>query len=213
MLAVLRGAISSGQLDDFLDHPEPRQWVGFSKVLLNQLRFETGDEDGRILGTPFRLLDLSDWLDATRADGAPLDHPFLSDKARAWRARAQKDPGYEWLLGQPAWVGDVVTDALFAFAPDLSFVRFSLPGLERVVTTGSTSRTPAELVRILTVYSVVLRASGAGFDPNNRLCHHQECPEFAGNFCSTFPAIPEDFRDCQFTDIHREASREVGMRA
>lgn len=80
-------------------------------------------------------------------------------------------------------------------------------GLIRIVTTAAgnieesdTSSHGYFWLQTLTLYSVVPRAGEVHFVPDSRLCYHRECPEYAPNYCNAYPFVPENFRQCKFTE-------------
>lgn len=214
VLSKMNGALRGGQLDSFVGQSEPRRWAEYVDLALSEVHFESNEDDTALFGGPFHRVTLSTWIGATDSNGQQLVHPFLTQKAMDWQRRADVRPAYRWLLSQPAWVEEsVLLEALHELDPPLSFLKFRLPSRDVVVSVGDTSLPSMVLKQLLTIYSVVLRASEAGYDPGNRLCHHVQCPLYTANYCSTYPAIPLDFRDCQFPEIHEEISQILGASA
>lgn len=210
ILSKVTGGLRSGTLDPFIAQPEPRQWVSLVDLTLREINYESDEEDTLLVGSAFHRVSLDNWVGAIYPSGEPLVHPFLTENAMEWHRRAAVRPAYHWLLAQPAWVhDDVINEALTDLGPQLSFLKFRMPNRDVVITRGNTRLNLSELKRLLTIYSVILRASEVGFDPRNRLCHHASCPLYKSNYCTTYPAIPQDFRSCQFSELHDEMSQYI----
>jgi hypothetical protein len=207
LLGILRISVNAGLVDLFLSYPEPRQWVPVVNGMLDQMKFESNVEDSKLLGSSYHRISLTNWLFAT-LNNEPLEHPFLTKKAIEWQRRVETKPAYSVLLAQPAWAEeDSFWSALYDLQPPLSFVKFhGEEAYQRVISTGDTDWPQHHLKRLLTIYSVVHRASEAGIDPRNRLCHHLDCPQYGPNYCNTYPAVPRDFTNCQFPILHEKLS-------
>ena len=207
LLGITKAGLETGQLDRFLSYPEPRQWPNVVQIMLEQLQYESDTKDALILGSPYHRVSLDNWLYG-KLNGKDAVHPFLTAKARDWDERAKEQPGYRYLLAQPAWVDEsAFSGALTSLLPPLSFVKlYREDAAPIVITTGDTDLPQWSLERLLTIYSVVHQASEVGVDPANRLCHHSTCPEYLPNYCNSFPAIPRDFRSCRFPTLQAELS-------
>lgn len=195
----------SDMVKRFIAQPEPCRWVElFAQLMADHVASEfEGKRDAttKLLDPPFCELTLDNWLGATFTNGDPVQHPMLTALTREWRDREAHDPAYAWLLGQPAWAGeDRLRTAIHDFQP-VTLVRFHLPGGgSRVIglAAGLAGVDNRDVRDFLTVWSVVRRAAGVHFDPDNRLCHHTACPHYGANYCNTYPVVPERFEDCGF---------------
>jgi hypothetical protein len=206
LLGVFRWQVhGSDAVKRFIAQPEPCNWVELFETLMADHiapEFECKrDATMNVLDPPFCELTLDNWLDATWPGGDPIHHPMLTELAREWRDREARDPVYASLLGQPAWAGaDRLRTAIRDFEP-VTLVRFHLPeGQSRVIGLSGGPLRPdnADVRDFLTVWSVVRRAAGVHFDPDNRLCHHTACPHYGANYCNTYPVVPERFEGCGF---------------
>lgn len=202
------GLRTSEMVTAFVAQEEPCRWTQFFQFILDQVDFESSDEEGLIINDPFRRLRLDDWI-GTSYGAAHNTHPFLNEPAKAWAQRVEIDPDgpFSWVLDQPGWLdSSQIREVINTFRP-LTLARFHLPdGDGALVTTGDD--VDMEVARaVLTIYSVIRRASGAHFDPDNRTCHHVSCPEYGENYCNSYPAIPVNFEQCGFRR-RAEALRE-----
>jgi hypothetical protein len=194
LLATLKSNVASGVMNEWLSQSEPIRWDDLCSDFLNHIKFDAApDSDGRLLGSPFHRLTLNNWV-----FNRTIDHPFLTAPARKWCHVQKDDPVHGWLLSQPGWATDKVLNAIVHFAPTVSFVRFHVDGQnDRIIVTGEPP-THVPLVDLMTLYSVVRRASGSHYDPESRLCHHKSCPDYGPNFCNCFPKVPTAYENCEF---------------
>jgi hypothetical protein len=177
-----------------LNQTEPVRWDDLCHSFLDDVKFAApADSDGKILGSPFHRLNLHQWV-----FNRSFEHPFLTAPAQKWFKAAENEGVYRWLLSQPGWAGEKVLNAIVDLAPTLSFVRFHVDGQhDRVIATGEPSKA-VPVPDLMTLYSVVRRASGSHYDPESRLCYHTNCPDYGPNFCNCFPLIPTVYQNCQF---------------
>jgi hypothetical protein len=197
-------------LAGFLAAPEPRNWPRMVEFLLEQISFESNEQDAKLLGSPFHRISLDNWLYA-KQDGVQVKHPYLSRNATIWESWHREDPTIDLLLDAPGYAGsDAMNAALMSVAPQLTLTRFhkgrDQVTEDRVVIAGEPN-IPHTLW--LTMYSVVRRASGSHFDADHRLCAHRSCPEWEPNFCNSYPAVPPDWRACNFLRRVSEISARV----
>jgi hypothetical protein len=191
------------EVQQFLAQEEPCLWSEFMKQLDERAvtpHFEAeANSTSDILDPPFCRLTLEGLLAFRNADGTALEHPTLAPLAAAWAENERQDPGFSWLLEQPAWVGTArMTAAMSRFQPTLTLLRVHLPDGRGRVLASSRTLGGAEVRELLAIWSVVRRAAGVQYSAESRLCHHIDCPHYESNYCNTYPLIPERFEDCTF---------------
>jgi hypothetical protein len=200
----------------FLAQPEPCRWVDVMESFLDDAPFEAEpDADADLMGGAYCRLTLQAWAFATRTtDGGRFPmHPFLSAMAQSWMEQEASMPQMGWLMALPAWVDGKASEAAAAIEPPLSIARIALPsGRIRVVAFregigrnqlhafGVKDFGDNQIADLLTVASIVKRATGAHFHPKLQLCGHTQCAYHAGNYCNSYPAVPADHRTCTFPD-------------
>jgi hypothetical protein len=143
-----------------------------------------------------------------------LGHPFLTPNARKWVAKEKEDPTYRWLLAQPGWVSnDLFWDAFDSFSPPLTILHFALNDGTNRIWVGGKPQDAAEgflesgnLLTLLTVFSVVRRATESHFNSDIRLCHHSDCPHYPKNYWNLYPVIPKSWQKCGFPSRVEEIS-------
>jgi hypothetical protein len=193
LLTILKGNVAN--MDAFLAQPEPCRWGElFEAWLEKHVEFEADpDSTTDVLKPPFCRLTLEKWI------GASLEHPVLTKTALAWSAAQEDEPTYGWMLGQPAWVTpDAFWKAQEAFEPTTTVVRFDLPGENNRVFAMQREELSFDIRDLLTLWSVMRRAAKVHIDPDHRLCHHVACPEYALNYCNSYPIIPASYDKCGF---------------
>ena len=193
---------SRPKIEKQLSLPEPLPWEKLFQNFLSEINYEAPlDSDAKLLGSPYQRLTLDAWV------FSDLEHPFLSMTAKKWIEKAKDDPRLDLLLSKPGHIEEVA-DFLVEYAPACSFVRFHIDGInDRVITTVDRSfdeQKKFSLKYELSLYSAVRRASGSHYDGYSRLCHHENCPEYAHNYCNCFPGIPAVFEDCSFLQYVEE---------
>jgi hypothetical protein len=183
----------------FAAQQEPCRWAELFDELIRHVEFEAlGDSTANLDAPPFCRLTLDAWMGAGFGN-SKMGHPVIAAPAKEWSRRAEEDPGYRNVLTLPAWIpAHVARECGSDFAPPVTVVRIRISDNDNhVFLVGDASRSD-EFRDLLTFYSVVRRATGAYFDPDHRLCHHAKCPEFAYNYCNSYPRVPERYQDCGF---------------
>ena len=201
LLQTLRRTLPTDFVREFVAQPEPCRWINLFRGMLDEtVEFES-NADARlpVLKTPFVRLRPEEALASTTASGEQVQHPVLAPVARRWLEAEQRDPLYEWFLAQPGWADpDRFWEAMSEFEPPITVLRFRLPDGRNRVFGLEAPDLDIDSRDLLTIWSVVRRAARAHYDPEHRLCHHVNCPEYAPNYCSTYPVIPDAWTDCGF---------------
>lgn len=210
-LGYLTCFITRPEIAGWREHPEPSDWRSFFGKTLDLIPFKgRPDNDAMILGSPYHYIT-DNWL------GTDPPHPMLTKMSRHLRELEETDERYTLLLDQPGYLeGDFVAEAMRDFAPTtiMSLRRADDEG--QVIMTGASDVGEADVtshgyvwLQTLTIYSVIRRASGAQFEPDLRLCHHRNCPEYNANYCNSFPRIPVKFGDCRFRTTVEELRQSM----
>ncbi|HEX8246040.1 MAG TPA: hypothetical protein VF541_21170, partial [Longimicrobium sp.] len=190
----------------FVAQKEPCQWPELFELLLSETDFESepDSEFGWSPDQPFFRLTLSEWVNSSWSGSGGFAHPFLTQRARDWLKREAEDPGYSRVVPQLGWADREAAGKCWEdFQPPVTVARFDL-GEERnhVMVIGKLEDgmdlRNIPLADYLALHSVVRRATGINFDPDHRLCHHSDCPEFQHNYCNSYPNIPVKFQNCGF---------------
>lgn len=217
LLARCWGFLHTDPGRQFVAQQEPCRWHDLFQALLDRIEFEAApDSSGDLLCSSFHRLTLDFWVSVQF--GGEIDHPVLATASRLWSETERKDPPLTTVMDQPQFTGQEMLDVLQQrFGPPFTIVTFHLPeGPDRVVLLshrvnsevpflaqhGETFRT--FIADGLTMYSAVRRASGAHFDPDQRTCGHKECPEYAWNYCNSYPIVPATYKQCGFAERLRE---------
>jgi hypothetical protein len=188
--------------------PEPSNWKGLFNALLDLQKYDAEpdaypDFEEGLRSRRFFRLNLSAYVDS-ECYFSSRPHPFLSKATHRWDEFEKSNPEFSWMLSQMAWIGwQTRLDSFDNFQPPLTIWRVDLKGqgyrlLHVPDFNGTLELGQPELVALLTIYSVVRRASGAHFDSDHRLCYHEGCPEYGPNYCNTYPIIPDRFEECGF---------------
>jgi hypothetical protein len=199
-LGYLACLLSRPEAATWRSHAEPCNWRELFQNGLSMIPFKAQpDCDVKILGSPYHRITVN-WL------GTKPPHPMLTEMAAKWHRLEENDYRYKLVLDQPGYLdGDFVAEVLRDFAPFTIMCFHLRSGQTRVVVAPAGDVGEGDHVlhgylwlQALSLYSVVRRAAGAHFDPELRLCYHQECPEYLLNYCNAFPRIPSNFSDCTF---------------
>ena len=204
----------------FLSQEEPCRWPELFHSWLRELDYDCS------FGTLPDVIDLDNgeyyYLDPQEvlglSFGGGMMHPFLGPLACEWRERAKVVPGMEFYLDLPGYVSnDEAHKFAVAAEPQLRIVRVFLDdGSDKVFAVGDGLVAPAFqdahfgqvsasefrglILDALAVYGAFRRATGIQMAEGPRTCYHAECPHFEGNYCSTYPLIPERFEECGFPE-------------
>ena len=167
-----------------------------------------------VFDLPFYRFSMEKAIDLTFGK-SEWRHPTLYRLAERWLKESQTKREMCTLLDAPSAVSRSTVDCCFAEYQPLLLVHFDLPRRNRVVPLGRISDfdyvsrvekdTPGvkgieALFEQYIQFGTVRRATGAFYEPNMRLCHHRDCPEFAFNYCNSWISIPVDHEKCGFRD-------------
>jgi hypothetical protein len=206
LLASLKLNLRREALRAFIDQAEPCRWSDLFQMLLETMEFEAmpDSEFGWAPNQPFFRLTLAQWVNASWSGSDGFGHPFLTLRAREWLKREADNPGYSRVVPQLGWADlEASTKCWEDFQPPVTVARFDLgEGRNRVLIIGRLTDgmdlQGIPLADYMALHSVVRRATGINFDPDHRLCHHKNCPEFGPNYCNSYPNIPKNYQDCGF---------------
>ncbi|HHC6556647.1 TPA: hypothetical protein ACN36H_003140 [Vibrio parahaemolyticus] len=195
-----------------MENGDPYLYRTLLTNILENLEYE--DEVDSQMGShalqPFQRLTIESCVGGSFGimEEGDVNHPYLTINAKTWVDAIESGcREFLALLDHPASLtkGEVDLCAQ-TFSPPLTCVKFTLPeGSTRVVMWGNINQV-SELYRssfmnpgdILTMYSLIRRATKFNFDPSFRLCGHQACPYYEDNFCNAFIGVPENFEACTF---------------
>jgi len=188
-------------IQKFIAQREPCQWPNLFDLFLDNIAFEAKpDSTTQLLGSPYCRLNLSNWTNVTQ-NGNEVVHPFLTKLARQWLAKEVDNPAFSWLVPQPRWIDEnAFWEAMNVFEPAYTFVIFHLDDEKtRGFSFGNEiDKLGYEVQDLMTMYSVMRRASGAFYERESRFCHHKDCPEYHPNYCNFYPHVPDVFTNCVF---------------
>jgi hypothetical protein len=210
LLALFQKMASTVEGRTFINQAEPCRWNDLFQHLLSMATFEAEPDsmNGINWNTPFCRLMRETWVDASWGHGDFL-HPYLTPNARAWQSKERENGAYGLVLSQFQWVDETVFwDCVNNFFPPVTLLHFSasdgtnrlIANRQPLVNGDADYTTSGSLLTLLTIVSVFRRALGSHFDPETRLCHHRDCPRYAGNYCNLYPVIPSKWENCGFPD-------------
>lgn len=187
---------------------EPCRWSDLvNRILEEEMEFECAPDSDWEINGKYQRLTFESYAHASYPSGRPL-HPILSDTVRAWADAENRIPGLRHFMGQPVWAGKEIINAVKNFHPPLTVARVRLPNNETRVCVVKTEEPSAFFHSsesfneasqiILTLSSVVKRASRVFYHPDHRLCWHQSCDYYKDNFCNSYPIIPSNHVNCGF---------------
>lgn len=201
----------------FLDQKEPCRWSEVFKSWLAELNYDspygsTPDSIDLSSGLFFHMG--SEYLG--NAIGGGIQHIYLGAKSTEWLKRSKTIPGLDYYIDMPGYY--LNTDAhKFAILaePPIHIVRiFSKNGSNKVFmvgdglvessfidkTFGSMKKNDfnAVILDILTAYGAFRRSTGYNYTQVSRICYHNDCSHYEGNYCNSYPLVPLDPKDCGF---------------
>lgn len=194
---------------NFIEQKEACKWADlFEYIFLNYIKFEADPDSTADRVDPlYCKLNIENWINSSygKIDETPISHPFINYHAAEWFRKSRTNLSYSSFMDYPGYMkGDFMQELSKEFFPTITFLKFNIDGVnDRVLTFGSLNYThnfnfPIPIVDLLTIFSVVKRATEVQYIEGNRLCHHSECPEFHLNFCNSYPVIPNRFELCGF---------------
>jgi len=197
----------------FIRQEEPCRWVDLMDFLVNQIDFDAlPDSDTDMVPKTYCKLTIDMWASGriTNESGSGTVHPFLSERAQQWlKAEQSTLPGLRFFMAQPNWVTEETLHFALTIEPPMTIARIALPsGRTRVVpfrefgtrqpVFGLPETGDVELLEIMTVVSIIKRATGSHYHADHRLCSHSACPHFPANYCNSYANIPDDPKACGF---------------
>jgi len=206
LIGILRMEWTDDPGSPFFSQREPCRWPELFDNFLSRLPFDDETEvQHRTIQQEYFRLDLHDWVFSTAV------HPTLTAIAQKWEALAASEDGLKWVLDLTGYVAPEYFGTCWqSFRPPATVYRFRfadgdnrvlfIRGGEKVLEVGGYDGGPGAIADLLTMWSTVRRATGAHYDVNERLCHHAKCPEFASNYCSLYPIVPDEFAKCGFRE-------------
>lgn len=210
LLGLFESRLTRADVHAFVAQKEPCRWLDLFEIFLEDIPFESNPDSMTDIAAdqPYCRVILSTWANATWPDQSPL-HPFLSTNAQEWLKNEEQHNEYSLLLSQLPWAKKLALSCLEdEFYPPLTILRFQLHEKEnRVIHVGYADKYPRlpggriALIDLLTIFSIVRRASGAHFDTDLRLCHHVACPHYNANYCNLYPVIPKTWEQCKFPKL------------
>lgn len=210
LLGLLERHLTRPDVQAFIGQKEPCRWLDLFEAFLEDIPFEKGPDSMRDIAADqaYCRVTLSNWVNATWPDHSPL-HPFLSTNAQEWLKNEERHPEYGLLLSQLPWAKKLALSSMEGeFYPPLTILRFQVNEKEnRVIHVGYVEKfvlVPggrAPLIDLLTMFSIVRRATGSHFDTDLRLCHHVACPHYNANYCNLYPVIPKTWEQCKFPQL------------
>lgn len=219
LLGQLEHRLNRPDMQAFIKQREPCRWLDMFDMFLDSIPFE-GKPDSMTDIAPdqrYCRVQLDTWVNGSWSDGSPL-HPFLSANAQEWFKYEQQDKEFSLVLSQLPWARRLAQACMEkTFYPPLTIMRFQINDREnRVIHIGYADkesrvsrRAEAGLIDLLTMFSLVRRASGAHFDTDLRLCHHAPCPHYKANYCNLYPVIPKSWQQCKFPSLAASLSEII----